>query len=589
MSSEQEIPSTAQAAATRLDPQSLGAEPRGGVRRTIGEFEIVEKLGEGGIADVYLARQSSLGRLVALKINQRAGGELPEGRLLAGLEHDHIVKVYSTVDDAETGARGLCLQYIAGADLGAVIQAIHFDKVTGDRKAAPATGRAVLEALDEHAKGEAGFDPASLRDREALAGDNFAQAVCRIGARLAEALAFAHARGILHCDIKPGNVLVTRYGRPMLADFNVSFDRARAPTPIGGTMPYMSPEHGMAWLKQPGGRVDERSDIFSLGVVLHELATGGLPSRGRDSLDVVPRELAVVIRRCVELDASKRYQSAGELAAALSGAWQLLAARRALPAPGPIGRWVVAHPALALAAAAIVPHIIATIVNIAYNEAQIPFANPEQKRVFLWWVIPAYNSVAYLVCVGTACWLCWRIARALGRGEIDDARRRVRNLGWWAIGLAALGWLPGGVVFPLAIDRAVGGVTAAMYIHFAVSFTLAGLIGIVFSYLGVEYVAFRALFPRLGNPDGYSPARAWAELRPLTAPLGLMLLLACAVPLVGAVLLIALADEKMTLGFRLLVTTLIGMGVAGVGIAERVTRRLRELAAIWRRDDAEAV
>ena len=112
------------------------------------------------------------------------------------------------------------------------------------------------------------------------------------------------------------------------------------------------------------------------------------------------------------------------------------------------------------------------------------------------------------------------------------------HLGWWAIGLAALGWLPGGVVFPLAIDRAVGGVTTAMYVHFAVSFTLAGLIGIVFSYLGIQYVAFRALFPRLGNPDGYSPAKAWEELRPLTAPFGLMLILACAVPLAGAVLLL---------------------------------------------------
>ena len=287
----------------------------------------------------------------------------------------------------------------------------------------------------------------------------------------------------------------------------------------------MSPEHYLAMFRQPGGRVDERSDIFSLGVVLHELATGSLPSRDRDPLAAIPRELAVVIRRCLAADAAQRYQSAGELAAALMGAWQLLAARRALPVPGPIGRWVTTHPARALAAAAVVPHIIATIVNIAYNEAQIPFANPEQKRAFLW-VIPAYNALAYPVCVGTACLLCWRIARALRRNDVDDVRRRVRTLGWWAIGLAALGWLPGGVVFPLAIDRAVGGVTKAMYVHFAVSFTLAGLIGIVFSYLGIQYVAFRALFPRLGNPDGYSPAKAWEELRPLTAPFGLMLILA---------------------------------------------------------------
>ena len=229
-SSPHENRATIGAAATRLDAETLPGQAGTGQRRTIGEFEIIELLGEGGMAHVYLARQTSLGRLVALKINKRTGGELPEGRLLAGLEHDHIVKVFSTVDDAETGG-GLCLQYIAGRDLGTVINAIHDGRQFRDERDAPASGRAVLDALDAHAKGEAGFDPASLRDREALAGDNFAQAVCRIGARLAEALAFAHARGVLHCDIKPANVLVTRYGRPMLADFNVSFDRAAHPDP----------------------------------------------------------------------------------------------------------------------------------------------------------------------------------------------------------------------------------------------------------------------------------------------------------------------------------------------------------------------
>jgi hypothetical protein len=582
MSSPHENRSTVEGAATRVDPESLAGQVTAGLPKVIGEFEIVKLLGEGGTAFVYLARQTSLGRLVALKINKRTGGELPEGRLLAGLEHDHIVKVFSTVLDSETGARGLCLQYIAGSDLHTVIQAIHGGREHHDERDAPRSGRAVLEALDAHSRGEAGFDPASLRDREALAGDDFAEAVCRIGARLAEALAFAHARGILHCDIKPANVLVTRYGRPMLADFNVSFDRARVPTPVGGTLPYMSPEHYLAMFRQPGGRVDERSDIYSLGVVLHELATGKLPSPKEDPLRTIPRELAQVIRRCLARDAGERYQSAGELAAALSGAWQILAARRALPAAGRVGRWVIKHPAWALAAAAVVPHIIATIVNIAYNEAQIPFANPAQKRVFLRWVIPGYNSIAYPICVGMACWLCWRIARSLKRKEFDDARRRVRHLGWWAIGLAALGWLPGGIVFPLAIDGAVGGVTAAMYWHFAISFTLAGLIGIVFSYLCIEYVSFRALFPILGNPEGYSPERAWSELRPLTAPLGFMLLLACAVPLAGAVLLVVMADEAMTLGLRLLIAALIGVGVAGVGVAERITRQVGELAAVWR-------
>jgi serine/threonine protein kinase len=580
MSSPHEDRPTIEAAVTRIDPMSLPDQAGAGHRRVIGEFEVIELLGEGALAHVYLARQTSLGRFVALKVNKRTGGDLPEGPLLAGLEHDHIVKVFSAFLDADTGARGLCLQYVAGTDLGTVIRAIHANGRM------PVSGRAILDALDANAKGEAGFDPAALRDRDALAADDFAQAVCRIGGRLADALAFAHARGVLHCDIKPANVLVTRYGRPMLADFNVSFDRARRPTPVGGTLPYMAPEHYLAMFRQPGGRVDERSDVFSLGVVLHELATGELPSRERRPLERVPRELAAVIQRCLEADAAKRYQSAGELAAALAGASELLSAQRALPAPGMLGRRISAHPVTALALAAVVPHLAASLVNIAYNGVQIQFT-PAQERVFPW-LVAGYNLIAYPLCFGTGCVLFWRIARALQQPEVDVARERVRRLGWWAIALGALGWLPGAIVFPLVLDLTAGPAGWPMYAHFAVSFTLAGLIGVVFSYLAIEYVAFRALFPRLGNPDGFSVARAWAELRPLTAPFGFFLLLACAVPLAGAVLLIVLADGPMTLGFRLLVAGLIGAGVAGVGIAERVTRKLRELAAVWHESRSRA-
>jgi eukaryotic-like serine/threonine-protein kinase len=303
------------------------------------------------------------------------------------------------------------------------------------------------------------------------------------------------------------------------------------------------------------------------------------------ALDRVPRELAAVIRRCLELDPAQRYQSAAELATALSGAWQLLAARRALPAPGRIGRWVTAQPVRALALAAIVPHIVASIVNIAYNAVEVPL-NAAQERVFSWLVL-GYNLAAYPLCFGTACVLFRRIVRALRGPNVDEARRRVRQIGWWSIWLGMLGWLPGGLVFPLVIDLAAGPVGWQIYAHYAVSFTLAGLIGVVFSYLGIEYVSFRALFPRLGNPDGYSPGQMWAELHPLTALFGPFLLLACAVPLVGAILLIAFADGEMTLGFRVLVAGLIGVGVAGVGIAERVTRGLRSLAAVWQRDAGE--
>jgi len=106
-------------------------------------------------------------------------------------------------------------------------------------------------------------------------------------------------------------------------------------------------------------------------------------------------------------------------------------------------------------------------------------------------------------------------------------------LTWQIAVIGAIGWFPGALVFPLAINLATGGVPWQMYVHFAVSFTLAGLIGVVFSYLGIQYAVFRALLPRLGNPDGHTPAKAWAEVRPLTTAFDVLVILACGVPLVG--------------------------------------------------------
>ena len=582
--------------------------PEAPIPPRVGEFDIVAKLGEGSFGQVFLARQASLGRHVALKVMRgQRGQDHGEGQLLAELEHDHIVKVFSAFADAASDTHGLCLQYVPGADLGVVIRNVFADDRT------PASGRSVLEALDAARRGDPGFDPAALRDREALAADDFPQAVCRIGARLAEALAFAHSRGILHCDIKPGNILLTPYGRPMLADFNVAFDRKRHnpdSAHYGGTLAYMAPEYRAAMFGQPGGTADERCDVYSLGVVLHELATGvrpdvqlatqsadtAVPVPGAVSgetavsatvgpLARVPRELAAVIRRCLDPDPARRYQTAGELAAALSGAWHLLAARRALPTPSPAGRWVLAHPALALVLAGVVPHVVASVVQIGYNAVEIRL-DEAQQRVFAWLVL-AYNAVAYPVCVGTAFVLMRRIARGLPRlpelsgPEVDGLRRRARRLGSQIAALGALGWFPGGLIFPLVIDLATGSLPWQVYAHFAVSFALAGVIGVVFSYLGIQYVLFRVLLPRLGNPDAHTPARMWAEVRPLTAPFGLLVVLACGVPLLGAVLLLTLDTGAMTFAFRLLVVKLIVLGGVGVALAERVVRSLRQLAAVW--------
>jgi hypothetical protein len=305
-------------------------------------------------------------------------------------------------------------------------------------------------------------------------------------------------------------------------------------------------------------------------------------------MEGVPRELAAVIRRCIEPSPANRYETASDLARSLEAARQLLAARRSLPPAVPLARWVARNPIWALALGAILPHVPATILNIGYNAVQIDL-NDAQKRVFLLTTM-VYNLFAYPVLGGTAAYLIWRIKRGMDAlplmpgPAVDELRARVLRMGWAAMFLGPLGWFSGAFVFPLAIDLGAGGVDWEIYAHYIVSFTLAGLIAIVFSYLFTQAVVLRALLPNLGNPDTYTPAKMWAEVRPLTLAFGPFLTLASAVPLTGAVLLVVLTDGVMTLGFRVLVTGLIGVGVAGVGIAERLTARLRLLAEVWHRD-----
>jgi hypothetical protein len=547
----------------------------------LGEFVVLSEIGHGSFGRVFLCRQPAFDRLVAVKASWAERQGESEGVALGGLEHDHIVKVFSSFTDEATGWHCLCLQYVPGADLAAVIQQLH-------AHGSPQSGHDFLAALDEVSRGESGFDPAALRDREAIDRDDFAQAVCRLGAKLAEALAFAHARGILHCDVKPANILMTPYARPMLADFNVSFDGSQANAKrAGGTAAYMAPEQRNALLGVRGPPLDGRCDIFSLGIVLHELATGVRPALepDRDPLDTVPRELAAVIRRCLEIETSNRYQSGTDLAAALNGARYLIGIRRALPAAGRVARWAEVRPVAALALFGLFPHFIASILNIAYNKVNIPLEGKQDEAFHK--MILGYNLIAYPFCA----FILFSLLSAIQKGmlqlrrlngpQLDDLRRRVRRFGFWAMLLGMVGWLPGAVIFPLGIDALAGPVKAAVYFHFAVSFTLSGLVGVVFSYLTIEWVVFRVLLPRLGNPDDSPAAKMTEEVRPLTVPFGPFLVLACVVPLTGAILLISLADGTMSVGFRVLVALLIGLGASGVGIAERFTRRLSRLASVW--------
>jgi eukaryotic-like serine/threonine-protein kinase len=288
-----------------LGPQLVPPRfPKSGER--LGEFHLISELGKGAHARVYLAAQESLGeRAVVLKLGPWGGGEHLS---LARLQHTHIVPLYSAHEFPERGLRGLCLPYFGGATLADLFP---------EGGPAPLSGQALLEAVREAGPVKPGPGPV----------DGFlitaapAEVVCWVGACLADALQYAHDRGLLHLDLKPSNVLIAADGTPMLLDFHLAHAPLKAGDPCpswaGGTAGYMAPEQAAAMNAVTDGKpvptdVDGRADVFALGVLLAEL--WGKISAGRDRKSVA---LADVLTRCTAADPKERYASAGALAADL--------------------------------------------------------------------------------------------------------------------------------------------------------------------------------------------------------------------------------------------------------------------------------
>jgi eukaryotic-like serine/threonine-protein kinase len=305
--------------------------------QTIAGFFLVEELGRGAFARVFLARERQLAdRPVALKVTRRGSHE---PQTLARLQHTHIVPVHSHRIDNATGLHLLCMPYFGRITLA---------RLLADSEVQTAnSGAVLLEALDrlEPAEELPSSRPAG---REALASRSYTRAVAWWGARLAEALDHAHDRGVLHRDIKPSNVLVTADGMPMLLDFNLAREPVMedgtpaAGATAGGTIDYMPPEHLRALADGSSDGVDGRGDIYALGVVLYEAVVGKRPfasprrsssvveallraaddrlsplERLRPRHPEIPAALEAVIRRCLEPDPALRYQRAIELAADL--------------------------------------------------------------------------------------------------------------------------------------------------------------------------------------------------------------------------------------------------------------------------------
>jgi hypothetical protein len=337
-------------------------EPPGEQRRypeQLGDFRLIEPIGHGGMGVVYRAEQLSLGREVALKLVRPEQLYFPgalarfqqEVTTVAGLGHPGIVPIFAVGE--EDGVPFFAMEQIRGASLGALLETLQ--------------GRATKVLLGADLVRELDGLGADLSEEPSPLFDGAWPLVCtRLAREVAEALEHAHRRGVLHRDVKPSNVMITRGGRVMLVDFGLSSNQSastrRTRTGIGvGTLAYMAPE------QLRGEReLDARVDVYSLGVTLYELLTLRLPfasssqAERRDRADLgVPAdlrktdpriswELETVVQTATDPDPARRYATAADLARDLSNVLESrpIEARRSSPLLR-AQRWAQREPARA--------------------------------------------------------------------------------------------------------------------------------------------------------------------------------------------------------------------------------------------------
>jgi serine/threonine protein kinase len=275
------------------------------VGRTVAHYRILERIGAGGMGIVYRSQDTQLGRPVALKVvrddahldDKACARLLREARTASALNHPNICTIYEA--GMAEGETYIAMELVEGKSLSAVIGA---------------DGLPVETAI-------------------------------RYAVQIADALAHAHERGVVHRDLKGANVIVTPEGRAKVLDFGLAKRAIQGPEEptrtlepiteagsVAGTLCYMAPEvlHG-----EPA---DARSDLWALGVMLYEAVTGTLPFRGTTAFEItsailrdsmaplpahVPPGLAAIIQRLLAKQPGERYQRAGEVRAALEGRYSL--------------------------------------------------------------------------------------------------------------------------------------------------------------------------------------------------------------------------------------------------------------------------
>ena len=568
---------------------------------TVDDFALISSLGQGAFASVFLARQVSMQRLVALKISTDRGRE---GQTLARLDHPNIVRVYDQRLLQDDGLRLMYMQYVPGGTLQELLRAM--------KEAAPRekwSGKLMVKLIDNKLKEQGVPLPADSLNRRMLRSQRWEDTVCSIGRHLAEALQAAHSEGVLHRDIKPANILFSESAIPKMVDFNISscskVEGASAAAYFGGSLAYMSPEQMEACNPRSERTAEDlapTSDVYSLGIVLWELLTGSRPFAEKqldkgwtatlDNLiqqrhEGVPEEawhalrksapdgLIRVLRRCLAVNPAERFQSAAQLADQLLICLHPHAERLLSPPTGKIHQFMGRHPFIAMMLIVIIPNAFAAGFNYRFNYQTliVPLQNaaPMFHRV-----MAVINGVAfplgilfiYLVCGNEIKEVRKRFLEEPEEAAPRPLRHRCLRLGRYAALIGMALWAVAGVVYPVSMRLAGHPLQSGDFLFFFLSLLAGGAVGATYPYFGVTAMTTEVWYPALVRPRSVSTTDIhmfkWVERISVR-----YLIVAAVVPLLSMGVLVLRGDENR----RIMMALSLG-GVVILGIVFQLWRRL---------------
>jgi eukaryotic-like serine/threonine-protein kinase len=537
---------------------------------TIDDFDLLLELGSGAFAKVFLARQRSMQRLVALKV---ATDTSTEPQTLAQLDHDHIVRVFDQRPIPERKLRLLYMEYVAGGTLQSVI---HRVRETPHEKR---TGQLLLEAIDEAIQRRGESRPSESSLRSWIAAASWPEAVCRVGAKVARALDHAHRLGVLHRDVKPANILVTAEGSPKLADFNVSYSgTVTGATPeayFGGSLAYMSPEQldacrpSAAHLAEG---LDGRSDLYALGIVLWELLTGLRPfhdeaiqgdwtatleamiQRRRTPLDTselaklpaCPEGLPPLLEQTLAPDRERRWSSGLEMARRLELCTNPKACELLFP---PKRSWRVRlrkYSVLIVFVAAGLPNVLGGVFNYIHNLSEIVSKLGPLEPLFQR-TQAVINGIAYPIGAAFFWYLGFSVHRGFKQcqaGQLSPERaltlrQRCLELGRLVALVSIVEWSIAACVYPISLRIVNAEMPTSAMLRFFFSLVLCGLVAASYPFFVVSLFSLRSLYPVFLLSDLDQAAVDAPVLRKLGRRNAVYLVVAALVPLLGIAALVA--------------------------------------------------